>query len=701
MPWSKIENVPIKIRTRFKKQGVGSLSIRQCNFFALRYDKHKLNKKCSKPEEAAWDDFLKAYKHKSGEGRFVRKRGAKIVGRGFLQVALGNNAVAQNLQKSKVLRDKLVKKYGISKKADIRNLKMDIRNEERYADPVNERFPFSKFTHVSFYKSRREYPKSEAGIIWNRIVKRMKEDKLSHTYDDVEFELDKSLSPELKKWAQEQEEVIDIPKDKGEFNVVFPFKKMGEEEGDNGFIQHVLSGVASDTSVDRDDDQVEKTFIASMKKQAPGLPMFIDHDHIVDGTIGHIEKVSGDDETFFIERGILEPAWDPEKMPTGNPHVTKILMKLKAGTPLGWSIAGRVTKAVKRYNADLKKTVRKLIDGVLMECTVTPWNSNEGAYVGLVKSFRKNMGYDKELTVDELIEKQSILDEAVANKDSWDDYYEYHYAYTDIVRTLVNDSDMEDKAKLALIVEATDDMAKKSKEIFSRIVLAKAMDSVKEDVATKIKQAMSDNRKDFILKGGEEVDQKELDKIAEAVAKQVIGPITDSLMAKIEKDLSSDDDKVDDTVDDKVDDKKDDKVDDKVDDKKDNEPDKKEKVSDADGVTKAIEEGFGKLLETLKAQLAKPAPNAEGDTKKEKDDTKDDITKQISDAKKEAKSDIAKVLDTLKTIKVMEKGGMAIKTNDAKPDDGKDDSAPKNMTKAQRDAHLAQKIGAHMGYTSK
>ena len=189
----------------------------------------------------------------------------------------------------------------------------------------------------------------------------------------------------------------------GYFKIFIPF-----DSKDGTFIikatddnKKYLKGVASATIVDREDDKVESSFIKKMHQNAMGLPVFLDHKHDSEHLVGTIVKTEGDDD-YFIPTTQLEDEWSSDD-PTGNIEVNRLLKRLDSGLKLGYSIGGKITSAVKHWNNKLNKFVRHILDGEIMEVSVTPIAALQGSDVSL--TFVKNLNDDMFADFDEEIDE--------------------------------------------------------------------------------------------------------------------------------------------------------------------------------------------------------------------------------------------------------------------------------------------------------
>jgi HK97 family phage prohead protease len=145
-----------------------------------------------------------------------------------------------------------------------------------------------------------------------------------------------------------------------------------------------LEGVASDTSIDRDGDQMSLAVLHSWAKQIneEGLTAFTDHKHELFDSIGIWREAEVVNNSLVV-RARLE---DPEI----NPRVKQLLAKIDAGMKIGLSIGGdlRRTHTERRTG----KIVRVIDEAPLYEISAVGIPSNENAsVVGVVyKSLQKS-----------------------------------------------------------------------------------------------------------------------------------------------------------------------------------------------------------------------------------------------------------------------------------------------------------------------
>jgi len=232
---------------------------------------------------------------------------------------------------------------------------------------------------------------------WNSV-----KEKFEWNSDKETWNVKKSMENFIMK------EFLNKTKDKGLFKVFIPFDqengmaKILEKEVD-GKVKKFLHGIASNTTVDREDERISKQFIKKMQQTALGLTVFSEHEHKIEKTIGYIDDTGGDEDNFEILTA-LEPEFEPENNPTGNEVVTNILNKLDHGIKLGYSVGGKVTKAHKVFDEKAQRDVRELVDGDVYEVSVTAMPSAYGTWVTpIIKSM--NEFIDEDVEVDEIEEE--------------------------------------------------------------------------------------------------------------------------------------------------------------------------------------------------------------------------------------------------------------------------------------------------------
>lgn len=275
-------------------------------------------------------------------------------------------------------------------------------------------------------------------------------------------------------------EFVNNTKDKGFFKAFIP---LIDQSGQNiiiekevgGIKRKYLQGTASNTQVDKEDERVTKNFIRKMKDGALGLTVFSEHEHHLDKTIGYVEEVGGDEDNFVVTTA-LEPEYDPEKNPTGNEIVTKVLKKLNHGIKLGYSIGGRVTKVRKVYDEDVKKDIVELDDGDIFEVTVTAMPAGKDTFVNpIIKSMKEVIqdaeekeGEDKDKIKDEK-ELEKALEEMVEAEKLNEQLWDFFWAFKDAMYSIIKDDQIDAAQKKTKILSVAGEFADKIEELSGNI----------------------------------------------------------------------------------------------------------------------------------------------------------------------------------------------------------------------------------------
>ena len=145
------------------------------------------------------------------------------------------------------------------------------------------------------------------------------------------------------------------------FKFYIPLTKSTDEE---------ITGIASTTSVDRDDERMSTDALRSMAADINrlGVNLFGNHEHSWENTLGVVTAgtVSGDQLSVRFR---LDD-------PSTNPKIPMLLNKLARGIRLGLSVGGHVTKTRKEYSKELGKNVKVIDDVRLYEISVVGIPSN-------------------------------------------------------------------------------------------------------------------------------------------------------------------------------------------------------------------------------------------------------------------------------------------------------------------------------------
>ncbi len=200
-------------------------------------------------------------------------------------------------------------------------------------------------------------------------------------------------------------------KNNGLFKITIPIDSKGLDVDEAG--KKFLKGVASGSWVDREDDQIMSSFIKKMRETTKNLPVFVDHQRDSDHLIGHIADIESDD-TVFAPITELEKEWSTDNE-LGNKQVTKLLERIPK-VKFGYSIGGRFTKAVKCWDTNLRKYIRRIYDGEIYEVSVVPVPALSGTDVQIVtKNFDDKLFVKPDDNFSSFLKEYGIEDESAIN----------------------------------------------------------------------------------------------------------------------------------------------------------------------------------------------------------------------------------------------------------------------------------------------
>ena len=178
-----------------------------------------------------------------------------------------------------------------------------------------------------------------------------------------------------------------INEQSGRFKLIMPLGLEKSIDGtDDGTEGLYLKGLASANVLDRENDMMMPEFISKMRQNAVGLPTFIDHVKKDASMIGSVVGLETDNQEIF------DPITELES-PEENDLVKRLIKRLDK-VKYGYSIGGKITKAVKEWDDNVNDFVRKIYDGEIYEVSVVPVPALEGTDVCL---FKKSWDNDDEL----------------------------------------------------------------------------------------------------------------------------------------------------------------------------------------------------------------------------------------------------------------------------------------------------------------
>jgi cation transport regulator ChaB len=142
----------------------------------------------------------------------------------------------------------------------------------------------------------------------------------------------------------------------------------------------VLIGEGVNTKPDRYRARMTESFMASMKKQSKGRPVFAWHKHTIEDSLGYVEKVSGDSSSIIIRSAI--------ESPQDNPQVGLILRKQQFGIGIYYSVMARILDAQLVEEGKAKDYYIEYRDGEPIEYSITMM---PGAMVSPVESLARTL----------------------------------------------------------------------------------------------------------------------------------------------------------------------------------------------------------------------------------------------------------------------------------------------------------------------
>jgi len=138
-----------------------------------------------------------------------------------------------------------------------------------------------------------------------------------------------------------------------------------------------ISGIVSDTGVDRDNERFSPSALLQMKSAIDnGMMLFANHDHNIENTLGVFTKseLLNNGNTLWAEAR-LEDA-------SKNANVASLLNKLETGMTLGFSIGGDLLgEKKKEYDSKLGQQVGTINSLKLYEVSAVALPSNPRALI--------------------------------------------------------------------------------------------------------------------------------------------------------------------------------------------------------------------------------------------------------------------------------------------------------------------------------
>jgi len=160
-----------------------------------------------------------------------------------------------------------------------------------------------------------------------------------------------------------------------DFEVIIPLKK--DSSG-------TLTGIASTTSLDRDDEKMSAKALNMMVSDIKtiGVNLFGNHEHNWENTLGIINQAELVNNQVQVGITLDDP--------TTNQKVPMLLNKLRKGIKLGLSVGGNVTSFNWEYDKEIGKKVKVLDKVKIYEVSVVGIPSNAESYLSISQAIAKS-----------------------------------------------------------------------------------------------------------------------------------------------------------------------------------------------------------------------------------------------------------------------------------------------------------------------
>lgn len=145
----------------------------------------------------------------------------------------------------------------------------------------------------------------------------------------------------------------------------------------------ILEGIASTTSIDRDDERMSENALNDMREQIMkmGINLFGNHEHSWENTLGVLTDADIQTNQLFVKIKLDDP--------TTNPKIPMMLNKLKRGIKLGLSVGGEVIKYKKEYVRNLDKEINVIDRVKLYELSLVGIASNPESFMSIPNQITK------------------------------------------------------------------------------------------------------------------------------------------------------------------------------------------------------------------------------------------------------------------------------------------------------------------------
>lgn len=161
------------------------------------------------------------------------------------------------------------------------------------------------------------------------------------------------------------------------FDVIIPLRKTGVND-------NALTGIASTTSVDRDDERMSAEALSMMVAdiKRTGVNLFGNHSHEWENTLGVIKDARVEGNQVVVDVTLDDAST--------NPKIPALLNKLNRGIMLGLSVGGNVTNFKWEYDKELGKKIKVLDKVHIYEVSVVGIPSNADSYLSMGAAIAKS-----------------------------------------------------------------------------------------------------------------------------------------------------------------------------------------------------------------------------------------------------------------------------------------------------------------------
>lgn len=251
-----------------------------------------------------------------------------------------------------------------------------------------------------------------------------------------------------------------IAQTKDDLNTPFTFfieKAEAENEGQD----LIISGVASSTNVDHDQERMSLPALQQManKINAEGVPLRIEHQKADEAIVGNVFDAHIDERNRLMIKA---------KVRRENPAGVMLHNALKSGAKLGFSVGGRVKRAYRELAEGAGKLVKTFYDIILDEVSVTPRPANYDSWAnqsyGLVaKSLLGPELYNEFLKGNPKLDYLAVIEKSIPET-AWEKVEIKNDINNNMGKELKKDSTKEEEMKAESKTEETEEKAESTME---------------------------------------------------------------------------------------------------------------------------------------------------------------------------------------------------------------------------------------------